>query len=82
VPDCAIPGCRKPGKHRLGIRCRVWQEPSPVDGKHRTDALWAPDTDAFLCDEHAMGGMDMTLLIEPNGSGGNSIRVIGGALGG
>jgi hypothetical protein len=37
-------------------RCRVWQEPSPVDGKHRTDALWAPDADAFLCDVHAMAG--------------------------
>jgi hypothetical protein len=49
-----------------------------VDGKHRTDALWAPDTDAYLCDEHALAGTDMTLLIEPNGSGRNSIRVIGG----
>lgn len=48
-------------------------------GKGKTDALWAPDTDAFLCDQHAMGGMDMTLLIEPNGTGENSIRVIGAA---
>jgi hypothetical protein len=62
----------------IAVRCRVWQEPSPVDGKHRTDDPWAPDTDAFLCDEHAMGGMDMTLLIEPNAKGRNSIRVIGG----
>ena len=79
MPDCEIPGCRKPGKHRLGVRCRVWQEPSPVNGKRRTDALWAPDADAFLCDDHALGGMDMTLLIEPNSSGANSIRVIGGS---
>lgn len=81
MTDCAIPGCRQPGKHRLGLRCRVWQEPSPVDGKHRTDALWAPDTDAFLCDDHAMGGMNLTLLVEPNGTGKNLIRVIGGTAG-
>lgn len=81
MPDCAIPRCRKPGKHRLGVRCRVWQEPSPVEGKHRTDALWAPDADAFLCDDHALGGVDMTLLVEPNQSGANSIRVIGGPPG-
>lgn len=80
MPDCAIPRCRHPGKHRLGVRCRVWEEPSPVQGKHRTDALWAPDTDAFLCDEHAIGGMDMTLLLEPNGNGENSVRVIGGRM--
>jgi hypothetical protein len=78
VPDCVIPGCRRPGKHRLGVRCRVWEEPSPVEGKKRTDALWAPDADAFLCDDHAMGGMDMTLLVEANGTGANSLRVIGG----
>lgn len=75
---CVIPGCRSPGKHGLGVRCRVWQEPSPVAGKQRTDALWAPDTDGYLCDDHALGGVDMTLLVEPNGSGRNAIRVIGG----
>jgi hypothetical protein len=37
-----------------------------------------PTPTGFLCDEHAMGGMDMTLLIEPNGKGSNSVRVIGG----
>ena len=79
MQGCSIPGCKQLGKHRLGVRCRVWQEPSPVEGKHRTDALWAPDTDGFLCDAHAMGGMAMTLLIEPNEGGSNSIRVIAGA---
>ena len=53
---CVVPGCANPGKNKLGVRCRVWQEPSPIEGKHKTSALWAPDTDAFLCDEHALEG--------------------------
>jgi hypothetical protein len=81
TPTCVVPGRPSPGKHRLGVRCRVWHEPSPVAGKHRTDALWAPDADVFLCDDHAMGGMNMTLLVEPNGAGENSQRVVGAAHG-
>jgi hypothetical protein len=39
-------------------------------------ALWAPDADAFLCDEHALGGATMTLLYEPDGSSKTTVRVI------
>jgi transcriptional regulator with XRE-family HTH domain len=66
---CVVPGCTQEGKHKLGVRCRVWHEPSPVPGKSRTSALWSPDSDALLCDEHALGGADITLIYEPNDSG-------------
>ena len=66
---CVVPGCASTGKHKLGVRCRVWQEPSPVPGKSKTSALWAPDSDAFLCDRHALGGAHITLIYEPNDTG-------------
>jgi len=74
---CVVPGCDSRGKHKLGVRCRVWHEPSPVAGKSKTSALWAPDFDAFLCDAHALGGAHITLIYEPNDSGETAIKVIG-----
>lgn len=78
---CVVPGCRRPGKNKLGVRCRVWHEPSPIPGKKKTSALWAPDADAFLCDEHALSGAHITLIYEPNSSGETAVRVIGAARG-
>jgi hypothetical protein len=74
--DCAIPDCSQTGKHRLGVRCRVAEEPSPVPGKGKTDALWSVETDAYLCDRHALAGLDVTLLLEANRSGRASVRVL------
>ena len=31
--------------------------------------------------EHAMGGMEMTLITEPSGTGENAVKVIGGRPG-
>lgn len=76
LETCVVPGCARPGKNKLGVRCRVWYEPSPVPGKTKTSALWAPDADAFLCDDHALGGAHITLIFEPNDSGETAIRVI------
>ena len=76
VTQCIVPGCAAPGKHKIGVRCRVWSEPSPVPGKSRTSALWAPDSDAFLCDDHALGGAHITLIYEPNDSGETAVKVI------
>ena len=73
---CAVPGCPQTGKHRLGLRCRVMSEPSPVPGKDKTDALWSVESDAYLCDTHALEGLDVTLLIEPNRSGFASVQVL------
>lgn len=74
---CVIPGCRAEGRNKLGVRCRVWHEGPYPHGKGKTAALWAPDADAFLCDEHALGGATITLLYEPDGSRRTTVRVIG-----
>lgn len=74
---CVIPGCSGTGKHRLGLRCRVMSEPSPVPGKGKTDALWSVESDAYLCDTHALAGIDITLLLEANDSKAASVRVLG-----
>jgi len=39
--ESAIPACARTEKLRLEVRCRVMQEPSPVLGKGKTDALWS-----------------------------------------
>jgi hypothetical protein len=52
-------------------------EPSPVAGKGKTDALWSVESDAYLCDVHALGGIDITLLLEANRSKAASVRVLG-----
>lgn len=74
---CVIPGCTRSGRNKLGVRCRVWHDGPAPRGKRKTDALWAPDTDAFLCDVHALGGATITLLYEPDMSGTTHVRVIG-----
>lgn len=75
--QCVIPNCAVAGKHRLGIRCRVMVEPSPIAGKGKTDALWSVESDAYLCDAHALGGIDVTLLLEPTTTKTASVRVVG-----
>lgn len=75
--ECVIPNCAGHGKHRLGIRCRVVEEPSPIEGKGKTDALWSAESDAYLCDVHALSGVDITLLIEPAITKQVSVGVVG-----
>lgn len=73
-----MPGCRREGRNKLGVRCRVWHDGPYTHGKGKTGALWAPDANAFLCDVHALGGATITLLYyEPDGSERTTIRVIG-----
>ena len=52
-------------------------EPSPVAGKGKTDALWSVESHAYLCDTHALAGLDITLVLEPNDSGAALVRVLG-----
>jgi hypothetical protein len=52
-------------------------EPSPVPGKGKTDALWSAESNAYLCDTHALAGIDITLVLDPNDSGAAMVRVLG-----
>lgn len=74
---CIVPGCSRDGRNKLGVRCRVWHHSGNAPhGKGKTGALWAPDAEAYLCDEHAMGGGQITLLFEPDRSEQITVRAI------
>jgi hypothetical protein len=37
--DCIVPGCRREGRNRLGVRCRIWHRrptlfPKKGNGRH------------------------------------------------
>jgi hypothetical protein len=75
--ECIIPGCKREGRNRLGVRCRIAHDgPSLFPSKGKTAALFSPDADAYLCDQHALGGAHITLLFEPDGSKRTTIKVI------
>lgn len=74
MPECIIPGCTGEGRNKLGVRCRVWHNQHPL--KNKTDSLWAPDANAYLCDQHAQGGARVTVVYEPTHSGEISIVVV------
>lgn len=52
--DCLVPGCTEDVKNRIAIRYR----------KPSTRAVWAPNSDAFLCKQHAEGGVRLVLDVE------------------
>ena len=53
--DCLIPGCPNDARNKLSIRCR----------KPTTLAVWAPDSDAYLCKKHAEAGIEIVISVEP-----------------
>lgn len=58
MPECAVPGCPIAANNGLGVRIR---RPS-------TAAIWARETGAHLCDQHASGGARLTLVFEATDS--------------
>ena len=56
---CIIAGCRNRARHNIGVRLR---RPS-------TRAIWAPNTDAYLCDEHAVQGLRVEVVLTPTTTG-------------
>lgn len=56
---CLIPGCNNTGRHDFGVRLR---RPS-------TRAIWAPNTNARLCDEHATRGVRLIIEVVPSNTG-------------
>jgi hypothetical protein len=65
---CAITGCCNTGRHNLGVRLR----------RPDTSAIWAPNTDGFLCDEHATSGVRITMVVEATTAGTVETHVSGG----
>ena len=59
MEKCIIPGCPHEGGNQLGIRCR----------RPDTTAVWAPNCNVFLCDEHAESGCCIDIRITPANDG-------------
>lgn len=53
--SCIIPGCLNLAENNLSVRLR----------RPDTTAIWAPNTEAFVCDEHAVQGLHITVILEP-----------------
>jgi len=60
MPDCIVPGCRRNAVNNLGVRLR--RPP-------QADAHWSPNTNAFVCDQHARRGARITLVYEQADNG-------------
>lgn len=55
-----MPGCGRDAVNNLGVRLR--RPP-------QADAIWSPNTNAFVCDEHGRDGARVTLIYEPTNTG-------------
>ena len=55
MAQCLIPNCNNNAEHNLGIRCR----------RPNTTAIWAPNCNAYLCDEHAGQGYIIDITLTP-----------------
>jgi hypothetical protein len=76
---CVVPGCAAPGRNQIGVRCRIAHSgESPFPGKSRTYAIFSVESDAFLCDTHALGGVSLALAVSPSASEEASLAVISG----
>jgi hypothetical protein len=62
---CIIEGCKKRARHNIGIRCR----------RPNTRAIWAPNTEAFVCDDHATEGFEITIVLKPKTTGAIETKV-------
>jgi hypothetical protein len=59
MPKCIIEGCLNNANHNISIRCR----------RPNTSAIWSPNTNAYLCDEHAEQGCIIDVIITPTNTG-------------
>jgi hypothetical protein len=74
IHRCCI--CDQPAYNQLGLRCRVKSE---YGLKKKSHAVWAPDLNGWLCDTHALGGINATLYVTSNGRQKTVISVDGEA---
>ena len=52
--QCLIDGCPYDARNKLAVRCR----------KPSTRAVWAPDSEAYLCKKHAEDGVEIVVHID------------------
>lgn len=77
--DCVVPNCPEPGRNQIGVRCRIAHSgESPFPEKSRTHALFSIESDAYLCDRHALRGVSLALAVSPNATQEASLGVICG----
>ncbi len=68
MPRCIIDGCPNEGVHNFGVRCR----------RPATTAIWAPNTNAYLCNEHAEQGCIIDVTITPVATGDVQTNITNG----
>lgn len=55
MPQCLIPNCQNNAQNNISIRLR----------RSDTSAIWAPNSEAFLCDIHAAQGYIINVELIP-----------------
>lgn len=55
MPDCIFPNCPNPGNHDFSVLLH----------KPNADTIWAPSAEAYVCDDHAVQGVRITVVLEP-----------------
>ena len=63
---CIIPGCPNEAANNFGVRLR----------RPDTTAIWAPNTEAYLCDDHARQGIKITAILEPTDTGSVETSIV------
>lgn len=69
MAKCIIDGCPNEGIHTFGVRCR----------RPDTTAIWAPNTNAYLCNEHAEQGCVIDVTITPVTTGNVQTNITNGS---
>ena len=53
MPACIVNGCQNHASNNVGVRLR----------REDTSAIWAPNTEAYICDVHASSGFDIVVQL-------------------
>jgi hypothetical protein len=59
--SCLVPNCQNNAPYFIGIRLRRPKKGTRPSGT----AIWAPNTEAYLCDQHARQGYTIDITFTP-----------------
>lgn len=68
MPTCIISGCTNVATNNFSVRLR----------REDTSAIWAPNTEAYICDHHASTGFDVDVTLTPRSDHDLQTAVSGG----